>query len=199
MTDGGSSGAGAGWAFRRLERADLPLLATWLADPDVHRWWQHDASPTGVERDFGPGIDGHEPGEDLIATLDGRPVGLVQRSRVADYPEDLAVFERILGTVHPEAVALDYLVGAEADRGRGVGPAMIDAVVRQTFAARPEVPTVLVAVVAANRRSWARARARGVPRRRRGRRRARQPGRRPAPPRPAPRPVTHATGRVTTW
>ncbi|WP_200940206.1 GNAT family N-acetyltransferase [Aeromicrobium sp. Root495] len=142
------------WELRRLTRADLPLLACWLADPDVHRWWFHAFTPEAVERDFGPGVDGLEPGEDLLVLQDGRPFGLVQRAVVTDYPEDLAAFERILGPVHPAAVTLDYLVGSAEDRGRGLGPQMLDAVTRLTFTERPDAPYVLVAVVAANRRSW---------------------------------------------
>lgn len=141
------------WSFRSVTRDDFDLLATWLVDPEVHRWWFQESTPAALERDFGPGVDGQEPGEDLIASLDGRPVGLVQRARVGDYPEDQEIFERIAGPVAAGAVQLDYLVGAAADRGRGTGPSMIDAIARDTFA-DPAVPCVLVAVVAANRRSW---------------------------------------------
>lgn len=141
------------WTFRVLTRADFPLLASWLADPEVRRWWQHDPSTEAIERDFGPTVDRLEPGEDLVAELDGRPVGLVQRARVHDLPADRQVFESIAGPVRPGAVQLDYLVGAAADRGRGVGPQMLDAIVIETFA-DPAVPCVLVSVVAANRRSW---------------------------------------------
>ena len=141
------------WTFRSLARSDFALLASWLGDPDVHRWWQHDSTPEGIERDFGPTVDGLEPGEDLLAELDGRPVGLVQRARAGAYPEDREVFERIVGPIDPAAVQLDYLVGSPDDRDRGVGPAMLDAIVAQTFA-HPGVPYALVAVVAANRRSW---------------------------------------------
>ncbi len=141
------------WSFRRLTRDDFPLLETWLADDDVRRWWQHDPSPEAVAADFGDSADGKEPGEDLLASLDGRPVGLVQRSRVHAYPEDVEIFERIAGPVHEHAVELDYLVGAPGDRGRGLGSAMLDAVVQDTFR-DPQVPYVLVSVVAANRRSW---------------------------------------------
>lgn len=141
------------WTFRPLTRADFPLLASWLSDPDVRRWWQHDPSPEAVERDFGPTVDRLEPGEDLVAELDGRPVGLVQRARVHSHPEDRSVLERIVGPVDPSAVQLDYLVGAVQDRGIGLGPRMLEAIVAETFA-DPDVPYVLVAVVAANRRSW---------------------------------------------
>ncbi len=47
-----------------------------------------------------------------------------------------------------------WLVGDPARVGRGLGTAMIRAVVADTWAVRPDVPAVLVAVVAANERSW---------------------------------------------
>ncbi len=144
---------GGALRWRRLTADDLPLLARWLADPVVARWWNHDSSPEGVERDFGPSVRGDEPGEDLVVSLDGHPVGLVQRAVIADYPEDLAEFADLV-EVPEGAVELDYLVGEPGLRGRGLGPRMIAAVVDDTWAAHPMAPAVLVAVAAANTASW---------------------------------------------
>lgn len=85
--------------FRRVERADFPLLARWLATEPVRRWWCHEWSAEAVERDFGPRADGLEPNEDWLALLDGEPVGLVQRSRVADYATTLPDAPAILVAV----------------------------------------------------------------------------------------------------
>lgn len=137
--------------WRQLTVDDLPLLAAWLADPGVYRWWYH--APDAVEREFGPAARGEEPGEDLIVSIDGRPVGFVQRSRIADYAEDLTAFLRV-ADVPDGSVSVDYLIGAPADRGRGLGPAIIAAVVADTWTAYPSAPAVLVAVVAAHRASW---------------------------------------------
>ena len=76
--------------FRRLERRDLPTLARWLEAPHVHRWWHHETTPEALERDFGPVLRGEEPAEDLVAVVDGCDVGLVQRSRWHDYPDEVA-------------------------------------------------------------------------------------------------------------
>ena len=46
--------------FRPLERTDFDLLAAWLAEPLVARWWNHETSPEALERDFGPTIDGND-------------------------------------------------------------------------------------------------------------------------------------------
>ena len=52
------------------------------------------------------------------------------------------------------AVELDYLIGEPALRGRGLGSRLIAAAVADTWRTRPEVPAVMVAVVAANVASW---------------------------------------------
>jgi aminoglycoside 6'-N-acetyltransferase len=145
--------AGGRIKWRRLAEEDVPLLRGWLSQPHVARWWNHDTTPEGVRRDFGPSIEGIEPGDDLIALLDGIPVGLVQRSRLADYPEELAAFRRIVD-VPDGAVILDYLIGDPHRVGRGLGPRVIEAAVTGVWADLPETPCVLVAVVAANRASW---------------------------------------------
>jgi aminoglycoside 6'-N-acetyltransferase len=139
--------------WRPLVAADLELLAEWLREPQVARWWHHDASPEAVWRDFGPSVRGEEAGEDLVVLLDGEPVGLVQRSVIADYPEDLAEFSAIV-EVPDGALELDYLIGSPALRGRGLGARMIAALVEDTWRAYPAAPAVLVAVVAANVASW---------------------------------------------
>ncbi|QGN59471.1 GNAT family N-acetyltransferase [Nostocoides sp. HKS02] len=139
--------------FRRLTRADFPLLAAWLASPPVARWWHHEWTAEALERDFGPTVDGVEPGEDWLAMLDGEPFGLVQRSRVAAYAENLADFSSL--TEVPEGAAtLDYLVGDPTRLGQGLGSAMISAMVERTWQDLPDTPAILVSVVAANLASW---------------------------------------------
>ena len=140
-------------SWRPLTAGDLPMLAGWLAEPAVARWWHHDSTPTGVERDFGPSVRGEEPGEDLVVLLGERPVGLLQRSVIADYPEDLEEFGALVD-VPDGAVELDYLIGDPDLRGRGLGSRLIAAAVEDTWRTGPDVPAVMVAVVAANIASW---------------------------------------------
>ena len=139
--------------FRRVEEGDFPLLGRWLAEPHVARWWNHETSPEAVSRDFGPTARGEEPAEDLLALADGRPIGLVQRSRLADYPEELAAFAALL-PVPEGAMTIDYLIGDPGQVGRGLGPQVIDALVRSTWDDHPDTDCILVAVSAANRASW---------------------------------------------
>lgn len=143
----------AGVTWRALTAADLRLLAEWLREPQVARWWNHDASADAVQRDFGPSVRGEEPGEDLVVCLDGNPIGLVQRSVIADYPEDLAEFAAVVDVLDG-AVELDYFIADAALRGRGLGARMIAAIVNDTWSTYPAAPAVIVAVVAENTASW---------------------------------------------
>ena len=139
--------------FRRLTRADFPLLAQWLAEAHVARWWNHEFTPEAVERDFGPTVDGDEPSEDHIVLLDGRPIGLIQYSRYADYPEYQAELAAVL-PVPDHAVSIDYLIGDPALIGRGVGTAMIAAFAGHIWQTNPEATCIIVPVSTANQASW---------------------------------------------
>ena len=139
--------------WRPLVREDLPLLGRWLAEPAVARWWHHETSPEAVERDFGPSVRGEEQGEDLVLLLAGRPFGLLQRSRIRDYPEDAEALAALVD-VPEDAYCLDYLIGEPALRGRGLGSRCIAWAVERTWRDHPGAGCVLVPVVAANRASW---------------------------------------------
>ena len=150
-------------SMRRLTADDLPMLGRWLAEPQVRRWWDHDPSPAGVERDFGASVRGEEAGEDWVVLLDDEPVGLVQRAFVHDYEEDLADFSRAFD-VPPGAVEVDYLIGEARHRGQGLGARMIRYVVDRTWEDLPDATAVVVAVVAANEASWRAVERAGLPR-----------------------------------
>ena len=141
------------FSFRRTSRADFPLLEAWLTDPVVHRWWHHETSPEALERDFGPVIDGEEPAEDFIALVDGEPIGLIQRCRWDDYPEEAAALSEIL-EIPPAAMTIDYLIGVPDMRGRGVGTALIAAFVEKLWLDAPATSAILVPVAAGNLPSW---------------------------------------------
>lgn len=147
MTSGGDI------SWRPLVAGDLPLLAAWLAEPQVRRWWNHDSAAEAVERDFGAGIRGEEAGEDLVVSLDGQPVGLVQRAVIADYPEDMRELSQ-LTEVPDRSVEIDYLIGTPEARSRGLGSRIIASIVADTWLRHPPVPAVIVPVVAANAASW---------------------------------------------
>ncbi|GAA3218959.1 GNAT family N-acetyltransferase [Actinocorallia longicatena] len=140
-------------SLRRVEPADFPQLRTWLEQPHVARWWNHETSPEAVERDFGPATRGEEPCEDFIALLDGAPVGLVQRSRFADYPGERDALAKIV-EVPVEAMTVDYLIGDLDRTGRGLGPRIIEETLARTWRDHPAATCVIVAIAAGNRPSW---------------------------------------------
>ncbi|GAA2073546.1 hypothetical protein GCM10009801_26930 [Streptomyces albiaxialis] len=139
--------------WRRLTENDFPLLRDWLEQPHVARWWNHETSPEAVARDFGPAARGEEPSEDLLAHLDGEPVGLVQRCRLADYPDYLAELAAVTD-IPDGTMTLDYLIGYPALTGQGLGPRLLASALASLWTEHPSAPCVLVPVVVANRRSW---------------------------------------------
>ena len=139
--------------FVRLTRDDFPLLAKWLSDPTVARWWDHETSPEALENDFGAEVDGTEPSEVFFAWSDGRPFGLIQRYAIADYPEYVEELSAVC-PVPESAVSIDYLIGEPHCRGRGLGAAMIAAFVAESWAAYPDASAVVVAMHQHNLASW---------------------------------------------
>ncbi|MGA4838185.1 GNAT family N-acetyltransferase [Streptomyces sp. G45] len=140
-------------AWRRLEESDFPLLRSWLEQPHVARWWHHETTAEALARDFGPAARGEEPAEDFLVLLDDRPVGLVQRCVLDDYPDYRTELTGLTAVPHGTAT-LDYLIGDPKDTGRGIGPAVIRWAVERTWSGCPAVPCVLVPVAAGNRPSW---------------------------------------------
>lgn len=139
--------------FRKLLRSDFPLLAHWLGQAHVARWWNHLTSPEALERDFGDAVDNAGPAGDLIALNGDDPIGLMQISRLSDYPEYRAEFQAIIA-VPDTAMTIDYLIGEGSHTGRGLGTAMIRAAVQETWREWPQASAILTAVVVTNSRSW---------------------------------------------
>jgi aminoglycoside 6'-N-acetyltransferase len=140
-------------SFRPLRRDDFGLLGSWLAEPLVARWWNHDHRPEAVERDFGPSVDGREPGEIFIVASDEQPFGLIQRYRIEDYPEYLDELSRVW-PVPDRAISIDYLIGDPELRRRGLGSLMIRRFVDLGWDGRPWTGDVVVPVSVGNRASW---------------------------------------------
>ncbi|TDD31290.1 N-acetyltransferase [Nonomuraea terrae] len=153
--------------WRRVGEPDFPLLRTWLEQPHVARWWNHETSPEAVARDFGPAARGEEPSEDFLALLDGEPLGLVQRSRLDDYPEERDELAAIV-PVPSGAVTMDYLIGDPRRAGRGLGTLMISSMIERTWDDLPSAPCVIVPVAAGNAASWNALRKAGLRRVARG-------------------------------
>ena len=173
-------------AFRPLDRSDFPMLSTWLAAPHVATWWREDHDLIRIEAKYGPCVAGDEPTEVFVIESDGKPIGLIQRYRIDDYPD----WERAVavGSVPENAVGIDYLIGIETLLGRGLGPLIIDQFVREAWSRYPDAACrrrrrtpSQQALVACAREGWFRAEVgRDDPFRRSERRRPRLSVRAPA-------------------
>ena len=140
-------------AFVPLRREDFPLLAKWLTEPTVARWWDHETSPEALENDFGAAVDGAEPTQVFLAHAEGRPFGLIQRYAVASYPEYVEELTPLCPPP-PGALSIDYLIGEPECRGHGLGAAMIAAFVAESWASYPDASAVVVAMHQRNPASW---------------------------------------------
>ncbi|MEU2006513.1 GNAT family N-acetyltransferase [Rhodococcus sp. NPDC019627] len=145
--------SGADFEFLRTTRDHFPQLQKWLREPHVARFWNHETSDADIERDFGGSIDGTEPCEDFLVVRGGRPLGFIQRYRLADYPEDIALLTALV-EVPDGSLSIDYFIGDPEHIGRGVGTAMIRAFVDKCRADSPDATAIIVPVVVPNRASW---------------------------------------------
>lgn len=135
----GASGVSVG--FRPLTRGDFADAVRWTHVPHVAPWWDEEAADVATaERHYGPAIAGREPTRRWVVELNGRSVGLVQDYRIGDHPE------YALLTARPEAVGIDYLVGAPTWVGRGTGTRMLWQYLRDVVRpAYPDAPTFFAA------------------------------------------------------
>lgn len=136
-----------GIGFRALGRDDFAQLARWFSEPHVDRWWNEDSSPGGIEAKYGRRVDGLDATSMWVIEIDGRPAGLAQHYRHADYPDHDAV----VGL--PHAVGIDYLLGA-AFAGQGLGPTVLAELARFVHARTPGARFCVATPAQANRPSW---------------------------------------------
>ncbi len=129
--------------FRPLASDDLALVEEWLRRPHVARWWRDDIRESLAE--YRAALEGREPTDHYLIVVDGLPVGMVQTYLVSDYPEWEAVVR-----VGEGVAGVDILIGEEELTGRGLGPQILTAFVREHVAA----PSVVATVEEGDRRSW---------------------------------------------
>jgi aminoglycoside 6'-N-acetyltransferase len=112
--------------LRGLVPADLALVAGWLREPHVARWFLAGSSAQEQLADLRAGATGAEPTHLLLIVLDGRPAGWCQWYRCADYPDWAADTGAADGDI-----GIDYAIGDPAATGRGLGTDLIAALVRE--------------------------------------------------------------------
>jgi aminoglycoside 6'-N-acetyltransferase len=112
------------YEFAPVTRDDLPLMATWLSQPHVARWFGDAEARLRWITDLFDGADV----EAFVVQHEGRSIGYIQ------------IYDPVAEEGHPYAdqpsgtYGIDQFIG-EADLiGRGHGPRFIDLFVRNRFA-----------------------------------------------------------------
>ncbi len=103
------------YGFRPVTRADLPMIATWLAEPHMVEWWgEAQASLAEIAQ----AID--DPAtEPYVVELDGEPIGYVQS--YDPHGEDGHPYrDQPAGTL-----GMDISIGVPALLGRGHGTEIV--------------------------------------------------------------------------
>jgi len=137
--------------LRRAALNDVPVLERWDADPGVIAATTDDDT---AERAFG-GLDWREElshdsdvSYHLIAEIDDRPVGAMQ---ICDPHVEPTHY---WGNIEPNLRGIDIWIGAEADRNKGYGRAMMRLAHERCFA-DPAVTAIVIDPLASNTRAIA--------------------------------------------
>ena len=139
-------------SFRPMAQSDLALVAEWLRQEHVQRWWKDPTAPDNVEETYLPRIQGAEPAEMLVIVWDGRDIGMVQRYRMDDHPDwERSLVPSGLGFGNPAGI--DYVIGEPELIGHGIGSVVIEAFSAAVFERYPDVESIVVTPQAANRAS----------------------------------------------
>jgi RimJ/RimL family protein N-acetyltransferase len=125
-------------AFRALARSDFPLLQRWLSEPHVDAWWHEALDLAGLERKYGPRIDGSEPTHVFIIERESRPIGWIQWYRWSDYPKHAAQIE-----AEPNAAGIDLSIGEASELGKGFGSSAIREFIRNVVGAEPGIAAIV--------------------------------------------------------
>ena len=122
------------FTFEPLSEDDLDLVRTWLLHPHVQRWYDDvagDDYPDDTIADYRLAIRGDDPTDHFVAQLDERPIGLIQ-SYLVDSDDEYAA----MVSLERPAFGIDLFIGEPDLIGRGHGPALIRAFLRDIGFAR---------------------------------------------------------------
>ncbi|MFB4193400.1 GNAT family N-acetyltransferase [Streptomyces carpaticus] len=120
----GPAATAGGW-FRLLPvepRRDLTLLAGWMNDPVVDRWWSLAGPHERTAAHIGAQLAGDGRSVPCLGLLDGRPMSYWEV-----YRADLDPLARHYPAA-PHDIGVHLLIGTARDRGRGLGAELLRAV-----------------------------------------------------------------------
>ncbi len=136
------------FAFAALRDEDLGLVRTWLLREHVRRWFHDTPSesyPDGTIADYRSVIRGEDPTDVFLIGLDGRRIGLIQSYRIDDHPE----YATQVALGRP-AFGIDLFIGEPELIGRGHGPAVIRAFLRDVAFPRYRVDLCVIGPTRSN-------------------------------------------------
>jgi len=120
------------YTFRRLAEADLPLVAGWLKEPHMTRWW-------GDPADALKEIEGQltsDTVEPFIILMNNQPIGYMQSYDI--HAEEGHPYQ----DQPPGSIGIDLSIGEPELIGKGHGRRIIEAFVQRLFA--DGVPRVVI-------------------------------------------------------
>lgn len=110
--------------LRAMEMVDLDLVAAWLDEPEVARWFLIASTIEEEIEDLRRCLVGGEPTEVLVIADHDGPIGWCQWYLCREYPEHA---ERV--GAGPDDIGIDYAIGDPTRRGIGLGTALIEELV----------------------------------------------------------------------
>jgi RimJ/RimL family protein N-acetyltransferase len=116
---------------------DLALISRWMNDPAVAAFWELEGPERITADHLRPQLEGDGRSMPCLGVLDGLPISYFEI-----YRADLDPLARHC-PVHPHDTGVHLLVGGVADRGRGVGSALLRAVSDHILDHRPRCTRVL--------------------------------------------------------
>lgn len=119
--------------FRPLVAADLPTLVRWFSEPHARAWYGEDEA--AIRAEYAPVLAREIPIQAFVVAHEGRDIGLVEWERTGDFPELQAAY----GVEDPDMANCDVLVGEPDAAHRGLGPALIEAFLREIVFADPRI------------------------------------------------------------
>ena len=136
------------FTFSPMREEDLALVRTWLLRPHVRRWYDDVPTqryPEDTIAEHRLAMRGEDPTDYFVIELDGSPIGQIQSYRVDDHPDYAA--QLALGC---PAMGIDLFIGEPDLIGRGHGPALIRAFLRDVGFPRYGVPLCVIGPTRSN-------------------------------------------------
>jgi RimJ/RimL family protein N-acetyltransferase len=116
---------------------DLPLISRWMNDPAVAVFWDLAGDPSVTERHLRAQLDGDGRSVPCLGVLDGTPMSYWEI-----YRADLDPLARHY-PARPHDTGIHLLIGGVADRGRGLGSALLRSVADLVLDRRPSCARVV--------------------------------------------------------